>query len=56
LATGSKTLERMRENPQGDWTIEDVERVCRESTAWRACRRAEVAHTGRFLIPLNVIS
>lgn len=26
----SKRLERMRQNPQGDWTIRDVEAVCRE--------------------------
>jgi hypothetical protein len=24
-------LERMRRNPKGDWTIKDVERVCREN-------------------------
>ena len=26
----SNLLERMRRNPAGDWTIQDVERVCRE--------------------------
>ena len=26
----SRLLERMRENPQGDWTIADIERLCRE--------------------------
>jgi hypothetical protein len=26
----SDLLERMRWNPKGDWTINDVERVCRE--------------------------
>jgi len=26
----SKRLERMRQNPAGDWTIRDVEAVCRE--------------------------
>jgi hypothetical protein len=26
----SKRLERMRANPQGDWTISDIEAVCRE--------------------------
>jgi hypothetical protein len=26
----SKRLERMRQNPLADWTIEDVEAVCRE--------------------------
>jgi hypothetical protein len=26
----SDLLDRMRRNPQGDWTINDVERVCRE--------------------------
>ena len=27
---GSTLLERMRANPQADWTIADVERLCRE--------------------------
>jgi hypothetical protein len=26
----SDLLDQMRRNPQGDWTIKDVERVCRE--------------------------
>jgi hypothetical protein len=26
----SRRLDRMRANPQGDWTIADVEAVCRE--------------------------
>ena len=26
----SKRLERMRRNPAADWTIEDIEAVCRE--------------------------
>jgi hypothetical protein len=26
----SKRLERMRENPAADWTISDIEAVCRE--------------------------
>ena len=26
----SDLLERMRSNPRGDWTIRDVEQVCRE--------------------------
>lgn len=26
----SKRLERMRRNPTGDWTMSDVEAVCRE--------------------------
>lgn len=26
----SKRLERMRANPQGDWTIADVSAICRE--------------------------
>lgn len=26
----SALLEQMRRNPQGDWTIKDVERVCAE--------------------------
>lgn len=25
------TLERMRANPQGDWTLRDVERLCSET-------------------------
>ncbi len=29
MAQADKMLTRMRANPKGDWTIEDVERVCR---------------------------
>lgn len=26
----SKRLEKMRDNPRNDWTIEDIEKVCRD--------------------------
>lgn len=28
MASADKTLAGMRANPKGDWTIEDIERVC----------------------------
>jgi hypothetical protein len=29
MAHPDKRLERMRQNPRGDWTIQDIEAVCR---------------------------
>lgn len=29
MSRAEKILARMRDNPRGDWTINDVERVCR---------------------------
>lgn len=30
MTRGMKRLQRMRANPQGDWTIGDIDAVCRE--------------------------
>ena len=55
----TKRLEEMRNNPRGDWRIEDVEAVCREYGVLCAPARGggshyKVAHsqmTGKLTIP-----
>lgn len=33
MAAPATLLKQMKSNPAGDWTIEDVEKVCRRHTA-----------------------
>jgi len=40
----TKRLEEMRNNPRGDWRIEDVEAVCREYGIQRAPARGGGPH------------
>src|SRR3954447_18165900 len=40
----TKRLEEMRNNPRGDWRIEDVEAVCREYGIQRAPARGGGSH------------
>ncbi|WP_116654033.1 type II toxin-antitoxin system HicA family toxin [Pelagibacterium sediminicola] len=39
-----RLLERMRRNPKGDWTIEDVARLCRQYGAHCAPPRSGGSH------------
>lgn len=40
----SKRLERMRQNPAADWTIADVESLCREHGIWCEPSRGGGSH------------
>ena len=40
----SKRLEEMRNNPRGDWRIEDVEAVCRENGIFCSAARGGGSH------------
>jgi hypothetical protein len=39
-------LDEMRSNPQGDWTIKDVERVCRENGLSRSAAVRRLVELG----------
>lgn len=40
----SKRLEKMRRNPRADWTIEDIEALCREFGVTCVASRAGSSH------------
>jgi len=42
MAQWEKTLERMRESPQGDWSIDDLERIA--ARAGITCRKPGSSH------------
>ena len=44
----SSRLEKMRRNPAGDWTISDVEAVCREHGVGCMAPRGGGSHYGVF--------
>jgi hypothetical protein len=46
----SDRLERMRRNPAGDWTIQDVEAVCREHAVICEAARGGGSHYIRKLV------